>query len=132
MLLTKANYLLFAAHSYTNDSCIDTEEFIDDLKRINHIKKILNKYKKTGEINERLILNHLVILTNVFVVENLNKMLFLELENYWDCIKPFLEFMNILPSSIVGIGEGGNIIITNTIPTNDVIKNKLSSLDKKE
>ena len=111
-----------------NSSCIDTEEFLDDLKRINYIKKLFNKYKKTGELNERLVLNHLVVLTNVFKVDCLVKMLFFELENFWDCLKPFLSFMNIIPKYIEGIGTNNVIIFTDEIPSNISITDKLNSL----
>ena len=58
--LTESNFLLYAAKHYDNPQCMDIEEFQDDLKRINYIKKLLNKYKTTGELKERLIINHII------------------------------------------------------------------------
>ena len=72
MKLTKDNLLVYAAQNYYNPKCIDTEDFLEDLKRFKYIKRLLNRYRDSGVLSERLILNHLIIIFNVFDIEDLN------------------------------------------------------------
>ena len=65
-VLTEDNFLLYAAQNYDNPQCSSTEEFYDDLKKFKYIKRLFNKYSDSGELKERLILNHIVVLINVF------------------------------------------------------------------
>ena len=60
-MLTEENFILLAAKNYDNPQCLDIEEFYDDLKKLNYIKKLLNKYKTTGDLKERLLLNHIIV-----------------------------------------------------------------------
>lgn len=103
--LTESNFLLYAAKHYDNPQCMDMEEFQDDLKRINYIKKLLNKYKTTGELKERLILNHITVLYNCFGPEHTARMLLFKLNNFREYLKPFLIFMGCMPEVIYGIDE---------------------------
>ena len=64
--LDDTNFMLYAAAHYDNPQCYDTDEFYDDLKRFKYLKRLLNRYKETGELKERLILNHLTVIYNVF------------------------------------------------------------------
>ena len=64
--LDDSNFLLYAASNYDNPQCYDTDEFYDDLKRFKYLKRLFNRYKETGELKERLILNHLIVIYNVF------------------------------------------------------------------
>lgn len=98
--LNEQNFMLYAAHYYDNVNCIDSSEFEDDLNRIKYIKKLFKKYKETGELRERLILNHLTVLYNVFYHEACTKMLFLRLKEYLHYLKPFLLFLNYWPDMI--------------------------------
>ena len=66
--LTEKNVIMYAMKHYENSQCLDIDEFYDDLKRINYIKRLLVRYKNTSELKERLILNHLIILFNVFPI----------------------------------------------------------------
>jgi hypothetical protein len=91
-ILTEKNFLLMAAKWYDNPQCTDLEEFYDDVKKFNYLKRLFNKYKEGGDIKERLILNHLVVLFNVFGNKTLD-MLFLKLKGYYPYLKPFLIFM---------------------------------------
>jgi hypothetical protein len=102
--LTEVNFLLFAAKHYDNPQCIDTVEFYDDLKRFKYIKRLFNKYIETGDLRERLILNHIIILYNVFGPIQTTRMLFLKLNGYEPYIKPFLEFLNYMPEVVADIG----------------------------
>lgn len=90
--LTEKNFLLMAAKWYDNAQCTDINEFYDDIKRFNYLKRLFNRYKETGDIKERLILNHLVVLFNVFGPKTL-EMLFLKLKGYYPYLKPFLILM---------------------------------------
>lgn len=97
--LTEETFLLYAAQHYNNPSCRSLKEFESDLKRFKYIKRLLKRYKKTGLLSERLILNHLILLHNVFN-DAVIPMLFLKFEEeYWSYIKTFLVFLNYLPES---------------------------------
>ena len=85
-------FLLYAAKYYDNPQCHDAEEFYDDLKRFKYLKRLFGKYKETGELRERLILNHIIILYNVFGMAT-SRMLFVKLYQYSDILKPFLVLL---------------------------------------
>lgn len=92
--LTEDNFQLFAMKFYENPHCTDLLEFHDDLKRIRYIKRLFKKYKQTGELKERLIINHLIVLYNMFENRAMTRMLMLKLDGYHDCLKPFLILLN--------------------------------------
>ena len=69
MKLTKNNLLIYAAQNYYNPKHIDGEEFMDDLKRFKYVKRLINRYHQNGDLAERLILNHLIVIFNVFGYE---------------------------------------------------------------
>ena len=98
--ISEDNFLLYAAKYYDNPQCQSTDEFYDDLKRFKYIKRLFNKYLETGELKERLILNHILVLTNVFSPEVAVKLLFIRLDEYLHLLKPFLVLLNILPERI--------------------------------
>ena len=106
--LNDDNFLIFAIKKYQNPSCTGMQELEDDLKRFKYLKRLFNRYTKTGEANERLIINHLILLFNVFGTAA-TKMLFFKLEErYWSDLKTFLVFLNRLPIETVvtkGINE---------------------------
>lgn len=105
MKLTRNNLVVYAAKNYYNPSCIDGDEFFDDLKRFKYVKRLLNKYKQTGVLSERLILNHLIVLNNVFGSEATVEILALKIElEHWVTLKPFLIFLRIIKNDeITGI-----------------------------
>lgn len=92
--LTDKNFVIYAAQNYQNQ-CSTTEEFHEDLKRIKYIKKLCTRYSQTGELKERLILNHVIVLSNVFVPEVLNRILWLKMASQFEYVKPFLVFLGI-------------------------------------
>lgn len=95
--LNEDNYLLFAIKFYDNPQSITMEDFQSDLKRIRYVKRLLKKYKNTGELKTHLILNHLIILFNVFS-DAAVPLLFYNLEReLWPAIKSFLLFLNRFP-----------------------------------
>jgi len=112
--IDESNVLLYAARFYDNPNCYDTVEFYDDLKRVSYIKRLFNKYKETGELKDRLVLNHLLVLFNVFG-EFANKILFLKLSNYLDILVPFLVCINRCPTQIENIGIDNKTIYPSSI-----------------
>jgi hypothetical protein len=95
--LNPSNYLLFAIKFYDNPQAVTREDFEDDLKRIKYIKRLLKRYKNTGELKTHLILNHLTVLFNVFN-DAAVPLLFYNLESeLWSYIKSFLIFLNRIP-----------------------------------
>lgn len=114
--LSEVNFLLYAAKNYDNPSCFDTLEFYEDLNRFKYIKKLFVRFQETGELKERLIINHLTIIYNVFGAEAATRMLFVKLELHLEYLKPFLNLMGYLPRVLHGIG-----ITNRTIDSNDVI-----------
>lgn len=98
--LTRRNFKLFAAKHYDNPECLDIEEFNQDLSRFKYLKRLLRRYELTGDLQERLILNHVIILYNVFGIKACNKMMWYKInEEHWHYIKPFLIFLNYLPEN---------------------------------
>ena len=95
--LNESNYLLFAIKFYNNPQAVTRDDFEADLKRIRYIKRLLKRYKNTGELKVHLILNHLIILFNVFDDATV-PLLFYHLEqDLWPAIKSFLVFLNRIP-----------------------------------
>lgn len=95
--LNESNYLLFAIKFYNNPQAVTLDDFHDDLKRIRYIKRLLKRYRNTGELKVHLILNHLIVLFNVFNDATV-PLLFYNLEKeLWPSIKSFLVFLNRIP-----------------------------------
>jgi hypothetical protein len=95
------NFTLFAAHKYQNPACESEEEFYEDLNRVKYIKRLFFRYDNTGELKVRLLLNHIIILTNVFGNEGATRILFHKSEDkYYGYIKTFLNYLNSLPEEI--------------------------------
>ena len=96
--LNNKNFVLFAAKNYNNSQCMTQEEFEDDLQRFKYIKRLFNRYEVNGELSERLILNHLIVLYNVFGIKAANHMMFYKIEEKnWPILKTFLVYLNYLP-----------------------------------
>jgi hypothetical protein len=92
--LDDKNILIYAAKHYYKPNVIDADEFYDDLKRFMYLKRLLNRYYNTGELSERLVLNHLIVIFNVFDIEPSLKMLEYHMnKKYWPSLKPFLVFL---------------------------------------
>ena len=95
--LNESTYLLFAIKFYDNPQSVTREDFESDLKRIRYVKRLLKRYQNNGELKVHLILNHLIILFNVFN-EATVPLLFYNLdEELWPAIKSFLMFLNRIP-----------------------------------
>ena len=92
--LTDDNLLLYAARYYYNPTCIDPEEFYEDLNRFKYIKRLVNKYLETGNISERLILNHMITVFNAFDIKPTLRILEFKFDGrQWEVLKPFLVFL---------------------------------------
>lgn len=126
--LDETNFLLYAAKHYDNNQCYDTIEFYDDLKRFKYIKRLFNRYAEEGDLKERLILNHIIVLNNVFGPEATTKMLFLKCRGLEEYLKPFLLFLNILPEKIENLGIENRTIHTNEIQMNTHIFQELRKI----
>ena len=98
--LTEENLFIYAAKHYYNPRYIDAEEFYDDLKRFKYVKRLLNRYEETGKLSERLILNHMIVIFNVFGIEAGLAILELKMnDKYWPQLKPFLIFLRIIKNT---------------------------------
>jgi len=125
--LTEENFTMFAVKNYDNPSCNGMDEFLDDLKRFKYIKRLLRKHNVGKELKERLILNHIIVLGNLFGIEATTKMLFFKLEEkFWPQIKTFLVFLNYMPMKVI-VSEGIEII-DNEIPIDETILENLKKI----
>ena len=107
--LCDENFLIYAMKAYDKPNCI-MSEFEEDLKRIKYVKRLIKRYRITGELKERLVLNHLIVLGNVFGVEHSVRMLFYRFDKEdFDILKTFLIFLNYMPKIVSGI-KGINIV----------------------
>jgi hypothetical protein len=98
--LTENNFLIYAMHHYDNPQCHSVAEFEEDLKRFLYLKKLFTRYKQNGELRERLILNHIIVLYNVFG-DAATSLLFYKLEEkYWQTLITFLVYLNRMPDSL--------------------------------
>jgi len=95
--ITKDTWLLYAQQNYDNPTFTKEQEFLDDLKRFKYLKRLFRRYTLTGEIKVRLIVNHIVVLQNVFGVEAACVLLLYKIdEQYWPILKTVLEHLDYL------------------------------------
>jgi len=95
--LTNKNFDLYAAKNYNNPSCLDIQEFYDDVARFKYLKRLFKKYINKGILQERLILNHIIIIHNVFYVKAAARMCFNRIDAvYWPALKTFLLYLNFI------------------------------------
>ena len=98
--LNRKNFKLYASQHYNNPECIDVNEFKEDVNRFKYVKRLLSRYEAHNDLQERLILNHLIVIYNVFGIVAANRMLWYKInENHWHYIKPFLVFLHYLPEN---------------------------------
>ena len=102
--LSEDNFLLYAMHHYDNPQCHNIEEFDKDLRIFLYLKKLITRYKQSDELRERLILNHIIVLYNIFG-EAATNMLFYKIdEKYWDVLVTFLVYLERMPESLPNYG----------------------------
>ena len=109
--ITKDNWLLFAQHHYDNPTLQKEQEFYDDIKRFKYLKRLFRKYKATKNIKIRLVLNHVIVLANVFSVEAACTLLLYKVEKmYWPYLKSVLVYLDYLyPHELNDIKTDKNI-----------------------
>ena len=95
--ITKDNWMLYAQQNYDNPTLEKDKELYDDIKRFKYLKRLFRRYKLTGEIKVRLIVNHIIVLQNVFGVEAACVLLLFKLDKiYWPSLKSILVYLDYL------------------------------------
>ena len=101
--ITSDNVIMFAIKNYNNPQCEGELEFHDDLKRFKYIKRLFKKYQDTGELRERLLINHFIVLNNVFGSDAAITLLLFKIQSeHWKALKSFLIFLNLIRSDELG------------------------------
>ena len=117
---------MYAMKAYDRPNCI-MSEFKDDMKRFNYLKRLFLRYRKINELREQLVLNHLVVLYNVFGPEVTSRMLFFKMsKDDYPALKTYLLFLSIMPEIIRGIK--GHDIISSDIPVDNRIADILREI----
>ena len=107
--LTNDNILIYAVKAYDKPNCI-MSEFKEDMKRFNYLKRLFKRYRKVGELREQLVLNHLVVICNVFGPEVATRLLFFKMsKDDYSALKTYLLFLSCMPERVKGI-KGHDII----------------------
>lgn len=124
MVINEKNFLIYAAKHYDVKKSTSEEEFQEDLKRFQYLKRLFKRYHENDDLRTRLILNHLIILYNCFGPEATN-MLFMKLDEYHSYLKPFAVFLSYMPEYIAY----EEVIIKNSeIPLDSKITNELRDI----
>lgn len=100
VVLNEDNFLTYAMNHYDNTQCYSLEEFNDDLKRFLYLKKLFSRYKNECDLKENLILNHLIVIYNIFGEEATNMLFFKIDKEYWDVLTTFLVFLERMPEEL--------------------------------
>ncbi len=124
--LTSDNIMMYAVKAYDKPNCI-MSEFSEDMKRFNYLKRLFRRYRKHNELRERLVLNHIVVLNNVFGPEVMTRLLFYEMsESDYPQLKTYLLFLSCMPEIVRGIK--GKDIISSDIEVDMEIANVLRTI----
>ena len=106
---------MYMMRSYVNPQCIGIEEYNEDTSRIKYIKRLMNRYTNSGELKERLLLNHIIVMYNLFVNEQ-----------HWSALKTFMTFLQTMPDDIRGIR--GKTIRSSDIPIDITVAKRLREI----
>ncbi len=99
--LNNANFDLYAAKHYRNPQCLSAQDFYDDVAKFKYVVRLLRRYRDTGKIQERLLLNHIITIYNVFEIAAANRMIFHRVDiDLWPALKTFLVYLNYLPENL--------------------------------
>ncbi len=124
--LNNDNVTIYAVKAYDRPNCI-MSEFKDDMKRFNYLKRLFKRYRKLDELRERLVLNHLVVLYNVFGPEAATRLLFYKMsKDDYSALKTYLVFLSVMPDRVRGIK--GQDIISSDIPVDLKIADMLRDI----
>ena len=124
MKLDDESFLLFAAKCYDIRMAASTEEFYDDLRRFQHLKRLFKRYEEDNDLKVRLILNHLTVIYNCFG-PGATTMLFFKLGDYHTCLKPFIVMLGYMPEVIEYRDDK---IVASDIPLDQTIVDELRKL----
>ena len=106
--------MMYAVKAYDKPNCV-MSEFKDDMKKFNYLKRLFKRYRKLGEVKEQLVLNHIVVLYNVFGAEVVTRLLFFKVaKDDYSALKTYLLFLSCMPEKVKGIK--GHDIISSDIP----------------
>ena len=98
--LTPENINMFTIKHYDNPHCVDEQEFLDDMKRFKYLKRLFRKYDTTRELKSRLIINHIIILANVFGIDAATTLLFFKIDRkHWSLLKTILVYLHYMPEN---------------------------------
>jgi len=112
--LNEDNFMMYAMKCYTSPHCI-MSEFEGDIKRTKYLKRLFRRYKITKSLKERLIINHIILLNNVFGPEATARILFYKTDvRDYDILKTFLDYLDIMPDFVYGVN--GKTIVSSEIP----------------
>jgi len=124
MILNKDNFLVYCMKYYDNPQCTSIKEFEEDLNRVLYLQKLLTRYlADKEELRERLILNHIIVLFNLFGEATINILFYKLDEEYWNILITFLVYLNRMPDAILQHG-----IVTSNYNLDDYIISKLREL----
>ena len=99
--LNNENFELFAVKHYDNPACLEPQDFYDDVAKFKYVVRLLRRYRETGNIQERLVLNHIITIYNVFKIPAATRMLFYKVDtDLWAALKTFLVYLNYLPENL--------------------------------
>ena len=100
--LTEDNFFMYAIKHYDNPACKGMAEFLEDMKRIKYLKRLLGRYHAGKGLKDRLILNHIIVINNLFGPDACVKMLFFKVDKkHWSALKTFLVFLNLMPENVI-------------------------------
>ena len=126
--LTEENFVMYAMKHYDNPACRGMAEFEDDLKKFRYLKILFRKYTAGKGLKERLIVNHIVVLYNLFGPEAATKMLFFKVEEkYWSQLKTFLVYLSIMPVGFE-VSKKGVVVQGFEIPLDEKVSNALREI----
>ena len=126
--LTEENFVMYAMKHYDNPACRGMAEFDDDLKKFRYLKRLFRKYTAGKGLKERLIVNHIVVLYNLFGPEAATKMLFFKVEEkYWSQLKTFLVYLSIMPVGFE-VSKKGVVVQGFEIPLDEKVSNALREI----
>ena len=125
--LTEDNFVIYAIKHYDNPACKGMSEFNDDLKKFRYLKRLFRKYTAGRVLKERLIVNHIIILYNLFGAEATTRMLFFKIEKkFWPQLKTFLVFLNFMPMNFTD--PEGNVIPESEISIDETVAKALRKI----
>lgn len=125
--LTSENIELYCVKHYDNPQCLSYDDYHNDMRRFKYIKRLLNQYKNNKSFKIRLLLNHIIMIYNLFDNESATRILFFKIPpEDWNVLKTLLEFLNRLPNTINGINN--STIKTHEIKNNQDIENMLKEI----